>query len=152
MGSAAIEREGEDYEAELVDRGRRLMKKLLVAKIVCAALFFSGCAQWQNIQQTLGTPAQVQADVAILGGVAKPHIPAGDQAKIHLFATQLNAAASLDVSQLVALIPHVSDPNAAALIAAGVAYVNAALAKWGGNNGTTLAYGHAVANGLLADF
>jgi len=119
---------------------------------IAVVLLVSGCAQFQGIIQTLGTPTQVQADVAILGALAKPHIPASDQTKIHLFATQLNAASSLDATQLLALIPQLNNPQGQALIAAVSAYINSALAKWGSNNAQTLAYGHAVANGLLSNF
>jgi hypothetical protein len=98
---------------------------------------FSSCSTL-NIGQT---PAQVQADITTLGALAKPYIPAADQARIHALATQLNSASNFDLATILALIPNLSNPKAQALVSAVIAYLKAAPG-----------YSHAVANGLLADF
>ncbi len=124
--------------------------KSLIAIIACASLI--GCASLQNIQQVLGTPAAVQSELTILGSVAKPHIPADAQAKIHTFALQLQSAANLDLTALFALIPTTGSQNGDALISAAKAYLTATVQKYGANNGTSIAYAHAVASALLANF
>lgn len=130
------------------------MKNLLIPiNILLAVLLFQGCASTQQFLTTLGTPAQVQLDVAALGAIAKSRIT--DQrvlAEIHKYAVDLQQAGNLDASQLIALIPHTGNVAADALIAAGVSFINSAIAKWGTHNHTTLAYIQAVANGLLANF
>ena len=120
--------------------------------VLTLALFLFGCANWQQWQQTLGTPAQVQADVSVLAALTKPHIPANAQAQIHKWATQLASLADLNAAQLVALIPKTGNATADAMIASSTAFLNMALAKFGEHNPTTLAYAHAVANGLLSNF
>ena len=84
--------------------------------------------------------------------MAKPRIPATAQTQIHQFATQLAALADLNTANLVALIPKTGSVTADALIASAVGFLNTALARWGEHNPTTLAYAHAVANGLLVNF
>lgn len=118
--------------------------------MLCASLI--GCASFQNIEQTIGTPAAVQSELTILGGVAKSHIPADAQAKIHAFAVQLNAAANLDLTALFALIPTTGSQNGDALVSATKAYLTSVVQKYGTHNATTIAYGHAIANALLANF
>lgn len=129
------------------------MKNLLFVKILATALLFTSCAQFQNIQQFLGTPQAVQADIVILGGIAKPKIPADSQAKIHQFATYLNQAADLNLDVLFALLPATTgSQNGDALISAAKAYLTSVVQKYGSHNQTAIAYGRAVANGLLANF
>lgn len=133
------------------------MKKLIVSALIACSLItaslFIGCASTQQFLQVLGTPAQVQADVTVLGAVAKPRITDPNVlATIHKFAVDLQQAGNLDPSQLIALIPHTGNVEADALIAAAVSFVNSAIQKWGSNNGTTLAYIKAVSGGLLATF
>lgn len=127
------------------------MTKLLLP-IVALALLMDGCASLQNIQQTLGTPEQVQADITILGALAKPHLSADVQGKIHLAAVQINSAANLDLTTLFALIPSTGSVNGDALVAAVKAYLTSFVQRWGSNNATTLSYAHAVGAGLLANF
>jgi hypothetical protein len=122
---------------------------LITSLVACLIM---GCANIADITKTLGSPQQVQTDVTILGTIAKPKISSEAQARIHQFASYLNSAASLDTTELTAMIPKTGSANADALISAAVAYLNATLAKYGSNNPTTIAYMHAVANGLLANF
>jgi hypothetical protein len=129
------------------------MKQLISIKIIAAMLLMSGCAELQNFKQTLGTPAQVQADITILGGVAKSHIPADAQSKIHWFASQLSNAADLNLDALFALLPATTgSQNGDALISAAKAYLTSFVQKYGHNNATALSYARAVAAGLLANF
>ncbi len=132
---------------------KRLTASLCLSlALITTPIMFNGCANWQQVQQTLGSPQQVQIDVTLLGSVAKSRIPANAQAQIHTFATQLSALADLNTAQLVALIPKTGNAIADALIASSSGFLNMALVKWGEHNATTLAYAHAVANGLLANF
>ena len=117
-----------------------------------AACLIMGCTNLAELQKTLGTPAQVQADLTIIGAIAKPKISSEAQARIHQFANYLSKAAALDTTELVAMIPKTGSINGDALISAAVAYLNSTIAKYGANNQTSLAYAHAVANGLLANF
>lgn len=129
------------------------MKKLIAFKILAACLLFTSCATIKDLPKYLGSPAQVQADLTIVGGVAKSHIPADAQAKIHQFATYLNQAANLDLDALFALLPATTgSQNGDALIAAAKAYLTSVVQKYGSHNDTAIAYGHAVANGLLANY
>ena len=125
-----------------------------ITSFLCIALLgLTSCAQFQNLQQTLGTPPVVQADIIILGGLAKPHLSADVQSKIHWFATQLNQAADLNLDALYALLPgSTGSQNGDALISAAKAYLTSVVQKYGSRNQTTITYGHAVANGLLANF
>ena len=116
----------------------------------CAALI--GCANLQDIQKTLGAPSQVQAELTILGAVAKAHIPASAYPKIHAWALQINSAADLNLEPLFALIPQTGSQNADALIAAAKAYLTATVQKYGARNQTSIEYAHAVGNALLANF
>jgi hypothetical protein len=128
------------------------MKKLqtIIAVIMCAS--FVGCETLQSIQATLGSPQQVQAEITILGGLAKPKISSEAQKRIGQFAGYLLQASELNTTELVAMIPKTGSQNGDALIGAAVAYLNSTLAKYGAKNQTTLAYMKAVANGLLANF
>lgn len=110
------------------------------------------CATMQDIQKSLGTPTAVQADITLLGSIAKSHIPTASQAKIHAFATQLQSAANLDLTALFAMIPTTGSANGDALIGAAKAYLTSVVQKYGNNNPTAISYMHAVANGLLANF
>lgn len=124
-----------------------------IITITLAAVFVTGCGTtFQNIQEILGSPQQVQAEITILGGIAKPKISADAQVKIHNFAIQLQNAASLDLTPLFALIPPTGSQNADALIAAAKAYLTSVVQKYGENNQTALSYAKAVAAGLLANF
>ena len=134
---------------------RQLIRILVAALIISGSvLLIPGCGtiNWQQIQQTIGSPAQVQIDVSVLSAIAKPRIPANAQAQIHQWATQLAALADLNTAQLVALIPKTGNATADALIASSSGFLNMALARWGEHNPTTLAYVHSVANGLLSNF
>lgn len=129
------------------------MKNLILIPLVAVSLLFSSCASFQNFQQFLGTPQAVQSELTILGGVAKPHIPANAQAKIHEFAVYLNQAADLNLDSLFALLPKTTgSQNGDALIASAKAYLTATVQKYGANNATTLAYAHAISAALLANF
>ena len=129
------------------------MKNLIIVKILTAALLFTGCANLQSLPQYLGTPNAVQADIVILGALAKGKIPADAQTKIHEFATYLNQAASLDLDALFKLLPGTTgSQNGDALISAAKAYLTSVVQRYGARNETTIAYGHAVANGLLTNF
>lgn len=129
------------------------MKKIITSITAVALLSLVSCAQFQNIQQTLGSPPQVQADITILGGIAKSHLSTAAQQKIHSFATQLNQAADLNLNALYALLPPTTgSQNGDALVGAAKAYLTSVVQKYGSRNPTTIAYGHAVANGLLANF
>ena len=127
------------------------MKKLITLPLVA---LLCGCASvnWQNVQQTLGTPADVQTYVTVIGALAKPKIPSNAQTSIHTYATALSGLASLNSAQLIALIPKTGSPTADALIASSTVFINIALTHWGENNSNALAYAKAVANGLLANF
>jgi len=128
------------------------MKKLLLPVVAIALL--SGCANFsQNVQKVLVSPAQFQADVTYLGGRAKQYVSAQDQAKIHNFATQLNTVANLDLGPLYALLP--SDTGSTVgnlLLNTAKTTLSLVVSMYGPNNATTLAYAHAGANGLLANF
>jgi hypothetical protein len=122
-----------------------------VALVVATSLILAGCAGTQNVQTTLGPPAQVQQEVTALGSVAKAHIASSSvKAQVHQFATYLLQASSLDFTTVHSLVPKTGNMNADALIAAGLAYLEAAAGKWGAHNATTLAYAKAVGNGLIA--
>jgi hypothetical protein len=123
--------------------------KQTLALIISASLLW-GCATTKDFYNTLGPPAQIQTDVKNLGAVALPRIKS-DQAKaaIHQFALDMINLADLDASKLIALIPRTGDPAADALIAAGVSFVQSAIAKVGAHNPTGLAYPRAIGNGLL---
>jgi hypothetical protein len=128
-------------------------KRLGVIALCAATLSFASCANLGNIEQTLGTPAAVQVDITLLGAIAKPHVPTDAQAKIHEFATVLNGLADLNLDTLFLLLPQTTgSQNGDALISAAKAYLTSVVQKYGHNNATTLAYAHAVANGLLANF
>lgn len=129
-------------------------KNAVVLFILALTPMLAGCStiNWQQVEQTLGTPQQVQIDVSVLAALAKPKIPADAQAQIHQWANQLGALVDLNTQQLVALIPKTGSATADALIASASGFLNIALARWGEHNATTLAYAHAVANGLLINF
>jgi hypothetical protein len=130
-----------------------VIKKVGLFALCASMLGLTSCANLQNIQQTLGTPAAVQADLVILGAVAAPHIPDDAKVKIHAFAGYLNQAADLNLDALFALLPgSTGSQNGDALIAAAKAYLTAVVQRYGERNQTAIAYGHAVANGLLANF
>lgn len=124
--------------------------KQTIAVLLCASLI--GCASLQDIQKALGSPANVQAELTILGSVAKPHIPASAYPKIHAWALQINSAAELNLEPLFALIPQTGSQNADALIAAAKAYLTSVVQKYGARNQTSIEYARAVANALLANF
>jgi hypothetical protein len=130
------------------------MKKLQTIIAVITCVFFTGCATFQaNVETFLGSPSQVQADVTYAGARVKQYVSAGNQAKIHNFATQLSTTANLDLSALFALLPTTTGSWTADLVIANAkAVLTLVVNKWGSNNPTTLAYAHAVANGLLANF
>lgn len=127
----------------------KLMKPF-VAIALSASLLLASCAGFkQNVETTLGSPQQVQSDVAALGAVARAHIKSDKvKADIHRFVQYLQQAADLDLSTLKSLIPKTGNVNIDAAILAATAYVDAAVSKWGSHNATALAYAHAVGNGL----
>jgi len=128
------------------------MNKLLtpfVALTVATSLLFTSCAGFQGkVESTLGSPAQVQADVKAAGTVAFAHSSAKVKAAVHAFNVRLAAASELNLSELTALVPKTGDANADAAIAAAVSYINSAVQKFGSHNPTTLAYVRAVNVGL----
>lgn len=126
------------------------MKTILIA-IACLSL--TSCATIRNIPQTVGPPSQVQEDVTYLGRRAKQYISAENQVKIHNFATQLNTTANLDLSVLYALLPQTTGSiTGDILLASAKTTLSLIVSIYGANNPTTLAYAHAIANGLLANF
>lgn len=133
-----------------------MMNKLFkpfVALLVASSLVLAGCAgtSSKNVQTAIGSPDQVQLDVKALGSVAYGHITSSSvKSAVHQFATRLMAVTEADFSSFVGYIPKTGNMNADALIAAGVAYVQAAAGKFGQHNPTTIAYARAVGNGLLA--
>ena len=128
------------------------MKYLPLWASLCAAVVMIGCTNFAQLETTLGTPTQVQADITILGAIAKPKISVEGQASIHKFANYLVAASALDTTELVAMIPKTGSINGDALISATVAFLNSTLAKYGARNTTTIAYMHGLGIGLLANF
>lgn len=129
------------------------MKNLIFVKIIATALLFTSCETVQNVQQWLGTPANVQAEIILLGSAAKSHISPAVQAKIHQGAIYLNQAADLDLNVFYQFLPATTgSENGDKLIAKAKEFLAEAVKKYGSHNATTLAYSHAVANGLLANF
>ena len=129
-----------------------IIKDICIGIGALVALITAGCASLQDVQKALGSPSQVQAELTILGAVAKTHIPSTAYPKIHTWALQINSAADLNLEPLFALIPQTGSQNADALIAAAKAYLTAIVNKYGARNQTSIEYAHAVGNALLANF
>lgn len=129
------------------------MKKLILIPLVAIALFLNSCASLQNIQQILGTPQSVQAEITLIGGVVKTHVSPAIQIKIHQAATYLVQAANLDLSTLFNLLPATTGSwNGDLLITKVKETVTAIVNRYGSQNPTTIAYAKAIGNGLLANF
>lgn len=125
--------------------------KPILSLIIASSLLFSGCATQQEFLNTLGTPAAVQSEITVLGALVKPRITSEPvKAAIHKFASDLRDAGNLDTAQLRALIPRTGNPSGDALIAAGAAFIDSAIAKVGARNQLTISYIKAVSAGLLA--
>jgi len=141
--------------AGVKNEGQNVIKRFGILAL-CTSLFaFTGCANlnWRNIRETLGTPQAVQADLMILGGLARSHVPDNAKAKIHAFAVYLNQAADLNLDAIFNLLPATTgSQNGDALISAAKGYLTSVVQRYGARNPTAIAYGHAVANGLLANF
>lgn len=125
------------------------MKTLLLIPILIA---LSACATTQQVQQVLGAPDQVQAEVTALGAAAKIFIPASDTSQVHQFASALAGCTTINSTILLGLIPHVTNPKTDALIQASAAFVSLALSRYSSGDLTALGYAHAAGNGLLANF
>lgn len=126
------------------------MKRLLLIPI----LFLAGCAITPNVQQIIGSPQQVQAEVAALGAIAHPYVPSRDVAQVHNFANALATCTAINSTILLGLIPAAHNPptRTDALISASAAFVSLALSRYSQSDPQTVAYAHAVGNGLLVSF
>lgn len=111
---------------------------------IIAICFLTGCASLTNWESKIGTPAQVQAQVTVLGALVKPYLSTSTQGQIHNAAVQIGAATTVDFNALAGLLPITGNAKADAFIASIKAYL--ALA------GPQLEYVHAIGNGLLVDF
>jgi hypothetical protein len=125
------------------------MFNLIVASLIATSLLFASCAGFQGkVESTLGSPAQVQADVKNTATVAYAHSSPQVRAAVHSFNLRLAAAGDLDTAELRAMVPRTGNANADAAIAAAVSYLDSAIQKFGSNNPTTIAYVKAVNVGL----
>jgi hypothetical protein len=114
---------------------------------------FAGCSTTSQLT-SIATPANVQVSITVLGGLTASKVTASEKLIVHTFATDLLSLAAADVSSsniqiLTAKIPASVSPYTTGLVAAAVADLNLALAKFGQKNATVLAYVNAVGTGLI---
>ncbi len=131
------------------------MKLFTTIAIAIAALMFASCAStsFQSVEKLLGSPAMVQTDISIIGGLAKSHLSAETQVRIHQFAVTLQSASDLNLDALYALLPSTTGSLAGdSIISAAKSYLASAVKTYGSRNPTSLAYARAVAQGLLVQF
>ncbi len=116
------------------------MKRLLILPLILA---LCSCA---TIQTYLGSAQEVQQEVALLAALTKPYVPVSDVPLVHSFAVGL----AQNTNPSPPPPPVTGHPKTDALIKAAIAFVDLAIAKYGGTTG--LDYQHAVGNGLLTSF
>ena len=116
-----------------------------------ALLALAGCSTTQ-LNNTIGPPEQVQADITYLGGRAKPHVSAENQIVLHTVGVRIGELSNADISGVLALIPNPSGTTELLLVSTLKATLQLVVTLYAHNNGTLLSYFHAISAGILANY
>ena len=118
----------------------------------CGLLALMTACSTTQVQNTIGPPSQVQADITYLGGRAKQYVTPQNQVKLHTLGVAIGNLSNADISDVLALIPTPSGTTEQLLVMTLKTTLQLVVTLYAHNNGTLLSYFHAISAGILANY